>query len=94
MPLWLCNHREVTMGFFVFLGLTLIVGYFTSAHFVGMLFKWSGSICLGLMILLIVKDHYDEALIFFIVTIALWTIGGKITDAYPKRGSEEELTKF
>lgn len=82
------------MGFFVLLGLTLIVGYFTSAHFVGMLFKWSGSICLGLMILSVMKDNYEQGLIFFIVTIGLWSIGGKITDTHPKPGSEEELTKY
>lgn len=79
------------MGFFVFLGLTLIVGYFTSPHFVGMLFKWAGSIGLGLTILSVTKDNYEQGMIFFIVTVALWTIGNKITDAYPKRGSKEEL---
>lgn len=40
------------------------------------------------------KDNYEQGLIFFIVTIGLWSIGGKITDAHPKPGSEEELTKY
>lgn len=81
------------MFIFAMVGLTLIIGYFTSAHFVGMLFKWIGSISLGLGIASAIHNEYSVFLGFFVLAIILWSIGGKITDAYPKRGSEEELLK-
>lgn len=75
------------------LGITLIIGYFTSAHFVGMLFKWTGSICLGIGIVSATHNDYYGFIICFIGAVIFWTIGGKITNEYPKRGSEDELLK-
>lgn len=81
------------MFIFVLLGMTLIIGFFTSAHFVGMLFKWIGSAAFGLAIATAIQSSYGGAMGFFILAIILWSIGGKITNEYPKRGSEEELLK-
>ena len=81
------------MFIFAMVGLTLIIGYFTSAHFVGMLFKWIGSAAFGLGIASAVSGEPYGFLGFFVLAIIFWCIGGKITDAYPKRGSEEELLK-
>lgn len=81
------------MFIWVLLGLTLIIGYFTSAHFVGMLFKWTGSAAFGLAIATAIQDAYAGAVGFFVLAIIFWSIGGKITNEYPKRGSEEELLK-
>ena len=81
------------MFIFAMVGLTLIVGYFTSAHFVGMLFKWIGSASFGLGIATAIQGFNAGVIGFFILAIIFWCIGGKITDAYPKRGSEEELLK-
>lgn len=81
------------MFIFAMIGMTLIIGYFTSAHFVGMLFKWIGSASFGLGIASAVSGEPYGFLGFFVLAIILWSIGGKITDAYPKRGSEEELLK-
>lgn len=81
------------MFIWVLLGLTLIIGYFTSAHFVGMLFKWIGSAFFGLGIASAITGEPYGLLGFFVLAIIFWCIGGKITDAYPKRGSEEELLK-
>lgn len=81
------------MFIFVLLGLTLIIGYFTSAHFVGMLFKWIGSASFGLAIATAIQGFNAGVVGFFILAVIFWCIGGKITDAYPKRGSEEELLK-
>lgn len=81
------------MFIFAMVGLTLIIGYFTSAHFVGMLFKWIGSASFGLGIASAIQGEPYGFFGFFVLAIILWSIGGKITDAYPKRGSEEELLK-
>lgn len=81
------------MFIFVLLGITLIIGYFTSAHFVGMLFKWTGSVSFGLGVVSAIHGKPYGFFGFFVLAIILWSIGGKITDAYPKRGSEEELLK-
>lgn len=81
------------MFIFAMVGLTLIIGYFTSAHFVGMLFKWIGSASFGLGIASAITGELYGLLGFFVLAIIFWCIGGKITDAYPKRGSEEELLK-
>ena len=81
------------MFIFAMVGLTLIIGYFTSAHFVGMLFKWIGSAAFGLGIASAVSGEPYGFLGFFVLAIIFWCIGGKITDAYPKRGSKEELLK-
>lgn len=81
------------MFIFAMVGLTLIIGYFTSAHFVGMLFKWIGSASFGFGIASAVSGEPYGSLGFFVLAIIFWCIGGKITDAYPKRGSEEELLK-
>lgn len=81
------------MFIWVLLGLTLIIGYFTSAHFVGMLFKWIGSAAFGLFIATAIQNSYEAAFGFFVLAIILWSIGGKITNEYPKRGSQEELLK-
>lgn len=81
------------MFIFVLLGITLIIGFFTSAHFVGMLFKWTGSASFGLGVVSAIHGELYGFFGFFVLAIIFWCIGGKITDAYPKRGSEEELLK-
>lgn len=81
------------MFIFILLGLTLIIGYFTSAHFVGMLFKWTGSAAFGLAIATAIQGFYSGVFGFMLLAIIFWCIGGKITNEYPKRGSEEELLK-
>lgn len=81
------------MFIFAMVGLTLIIGFFTSAHFVGMLFKWIGSASFGLGIASVIQGEPYGFIGFFVLAIIFWCIGGKITDAYPKRGSEEELLK-